>query len=344
MKLDAIVETIRTSRGLAHKTDIAPMLAALDAGHDASVVMAAGDDCAAIPDGDDYLLFAAEGMVSDLIEAMPWFAGYCSVLVNVSDVCAMGGRPIAVVDVIWSQGIAPAAQVLEGMAAASRQLGVPIVGGHSNARSDRTQLAVAILGRARRLLSSFEARAGDRLLMAVDLRGAFVEPYPYWNAATEAPAERLRGDLALLAQIAEDGLCVAAKDISMAGIVGTAMMLAECSRVGVAIDLASLPKPEGVPLERWLQIFPSYGYLLSVREEHVAEVIARFEARGIACADIGEMQSEPSVDVRWQDEMRNVWRLDAQPFIVPADRRTTRAFASAARESIESTVATNEPS
>jgi len=218
------------------------------------------------------------------------------------------------------------------------------VGGHSNARSDRTQLAVAILGRARRLLSSFEARAGDRLLMAVDLRGAFVEPYPYWNAATEAPAERLRGDLALLAQIAEDGLCVAAKDISMAGIVGTAMMLAECSRVGVAIDLASLPKPEGVPLERWLQIFPSYGYLLSVREEHVAEVIARFEARGIACADIGEMQSEPSVDVRWQDEMRNVWRLDAQPFIVPADRRTTRAFASAARESIESTVATNEPS
>ena len=244
-----------------------------------------------------------------------------------SDVCAMGGRPIAVVDVIWSQGVEPAAQVLEGMAAASRQLGVPIVGGHSNARSDRTQLAVAIIGRAKRLLSSFEARAGDRLLMAVDLRGAFVEPYPYWNAATQAPGERLRGDLALLAQIAEDGLCAAAKDISMAGIVGTAMMLAECSRVGIAIELDRMPKPDGVPLARWLQIFPSYGYLLSVREEHAAEVIARFEARGIACAEIGGIQTGPSVDVRWQGETRSVWRLDEQPFIVPADRRATRAFA-----------------
>jgi AIR synthase-related protein len=330
MTLDEIVEKIRASRGIAHKTDIAPMLAALDAGSESSVVVAAGDDCAAIPDGDGYLLFSAEGMVSDLIEAMPWFAGYCSVLVNVSDVCAMGGRPIAVVDVIWSPGIEPAAEVLEGMAAASRQLGVPIVGGHSNARSDRTQLAVAILGRAKRLLSSFEARAGERLLMAVDLRGAFVEPYPYWNAATEAPAERLRGDMALLAQIAEDGLCAAAKDISMAGIVGTAMMLAECSRVGVSIDLARVPKPAGVPLARWLEIFPSFGYLLSVREEQVDDVIARFDARGIACADIGEVQTEPSVDLRWQGETRSVWRLDAQPFIVPADRRATRAFTASA--------------
>jgi uncharacterized protein len=326
MTLDEIVAAVRASRGVAHKTDIAPMLAALDEGHEASAMMAAGDDCAAIPDGDGYLLFAAEGMVSDLIEAMPWFAGYCSVLVNVSDVCAMGGRPIAVVDVIWSQGVEPAAQVLEGMAAASRQLGVPVVGGHSNARSDRTQLAVAILGRAKRLLSSFEAKAGDQLLMAVDLRGAFVEPYPYWNAATEAPAERLRGDLALLSQLAEDGLCAAAKDISMAGIAGTAMMLSECSRVGVAIDLECVPKPADVPLARWLQIFPSFGYLLSVREEHADEVIARFEARDIACAVIGEMQAEPSIDLRWQGEARSVWRLDEQAFIVPSDRRATRPF------------------
>ncbi len=332
MTLDEIVAKLRASRGVAHKSDIAPMLAALDAGgadctdSTDSALMAAGDDCAAIPDGDGYLLFAAEGMVSDLIDTMPWFAGYCSVLVNVSDVCAMGGRPIAVVDVIWSDGIEPAAPVLEGMAAASRQLGVPIVGGHSNARSDHTQLAVAIVGRAKRLLSSFAARPGEKLLMAVDLRGAFVEPYPYWNAATEAPAHRLRGDLALLAELAESGLCAAAKDISMAGIAGTAMMLAECSRVGVRIDLDRLPKPADVPLARWLEIFPSYGYLMSVRDEHVDAVIARFEARGIACDVIGEIHAEPTVDLQLDGQMRCAWRLDTQPFIVPADRRATRAF------------------
>ncbi|HEV3430207.1 MAG TPA: sll0787 family AIR synthase-like protein [Paraburkholderia sp.] len=326
MTLDEIVAKLQAGRGVAHKSDIAPMLAALDAGGADSAMMAAGDDCAVIPDGDGYLLFAAEGMVSDLIEAMPWFAGYCSVLVNVSDVCAMGGRPIAVVDVIWSDGVEPAAPVLEGMAAASRQLGVPIVGGHSNARSERTQLAVAILGHAKQLLSSFAARPGEKLLMAVDLRGAFVEPYPYWNAATEAPAQRLRGDLALLAELAESGLCAAAKDISMAGIAGTAMMLAECSRVGVCIDLDRLPKPEGVPLVRWLEIFPSFGYLLSVRDEHVDTVIARFEAREIACAAIGEIHAEPTIDLQLDGQKRCVWRLDAQPFIVPADRRATRAF------------------
>lgn len=326
MTLDAIVEKLRASRGVAHKTDIAPVLAALDASQSESVLMAAGDDCAAIPDGDGYLLFAAEGMVSDLIDAMPWFAGYCSVLVNVSDVCAMGGRPLAVVDVIWSHGLAPAVPVLEGMAAASRQLGVPIVGGHSNARSERTQLAVAIVGRAKRLLSSFEARAGDRLLMAIDLRGAFVEPYPYWNAATEAPPSRLRGDLAVLAEIAEAGLCAAAKDISMAGIVGTAMMLAECSRVGVRIDLERIPKPADVPLARWLETFPSFGYLLSVPECNVDAVTARFAAREIACAEIGTMHDERRVDIRHAGATRTVWRLDERPFIVPGDRRAARAF------------------
>jgi uncharacterized protein len=323
--LDDLVASVRASRGVAHKTDIAPVLAAF-ADADASAVIGAGDDCAALPDGDGYLLFAAEGMVSDLIDAMPWFAGYCSVLVNVSDVCAMGGRPLAVVDVIWSDGLANATPVLEGMAAAARQLGVPIVGGHSNARSERTQLAVAILGKAKRLLSSFAARAGDRLMMAVDLRGAFVEPYPYWNAATEAPAERIRGDLAVLAQLAENGLCEAAKDISMAGIAGTAMMLAECSQVGVRIDLDAVPRPPGVALSRWMQVFPSFGYLLSVAPHHVDAVCACFDARGIACATIGEVHAEPTIDLQWRGETRTAWRLDECAFIVPADRRATRAW------------------
>jgi uncharacterized protein len=238
----------------------------------------------------------------------------------------MGGRPLAVVDVIWSNGLAPIAPVLEGMAAAARQLGVPIVGGHSNARSERTQLAVAILGRAKRLLSSFAARPGEHLLMAVDLRGAFVEPYPYWNAATEAPAERIRGDLSLMAQIAEEGLCGAAKDISMAGIAGTAMMLAECSQVGVNIDIERIPRPNDVDLSRWMQIFPSFGYLMSVAPQNVDAVRARFEARGIACDKVGEIHTEPTIDLTLNGDTRTVWRMDEQAFIVPSNQHGTAAF------------------
>ena len=61
-----------------------------------------GDDCAAIPDGDRYLLLAAEGMLPSFVADDPWFAGYSAVMVNISDVAAMGGHAIAVVDILWS--------------------------------------------------------------------------------------------------------------------------------------------------------------------------------------------------------------------------------------------------
>jgi AIR synthase-related protein len=229
MSVADLVASLRESRGFRHKTDIAGVVSSLarqlpGGAGDLGQAVAVGDDCAALPDGDGYLLFAIEGMVSDFVQAMPWFAGYSSVMVNVSDIYAMGGRPLAVVDALWSNGIEAAHEVLAGMAAASVAYGVPIVGGHTNARSDQAQLAVSILGRAKALLSSFNARPGDRLLMAVDLRGRFEEPYPFWNASVGAPAARLRDDLELLPRLAESGLCDAAKDISMAGTLGTALM------------------------------------------------------------------------------------------------------------------------
>lgn len=322
MTLDELVRAQRASRGFGHKTDIAGMLSSLGSAlpggaRDLDQAVAVGDDCAAIADGDGYLLFAIEGMVSDFIRTMPWFAGYSAVMVNISDVCAMGGRPLAVVDAIWSQGVDDAAEVFKGMAAAASRYGVPIVGGHSNARADQAQLAVAILGRATRLLSSFAARPGQRLLMAVDLRGAFVEPYPYWNASTEAPAQRLRGDLEILPALAEDGLCAAAKDISMAGTLGTALMLLECSGVGAVIDLARIPAPPGVDPQRWLSAFPSFGFLLAVDEQDVEAVGARFRARGIACADIGAIDATRTVRVERDGERAVLWDFASDAFIVP---------------------------
>lgn len=320
MNLLELTAALRASRGFMHKRDIGDVLGtlarALPPGQGgAAQAVALGDDCAAIPDGDGHLLLAIEGFVEDFIESMPWFAGYCGVMVNVSDIYAMGGRPIAVVDALWSQGMDPGAQVLQGLAVASQRYGVPIVGGHSNNRSERGQLAVAILGRARKLLTSFDARPGDKLLMAIDLRGEYQEPHPYWNASTRAQPERLRGDLELLPELAEDGLCDAAKDISMAGAVGTALMLLECSRVGATIYLDAIPKPVGVPLLRWLQSFPSYGFVLSVRPELAASVSARFLARGLACQIVGEVTASPQVMLRQGDEQAMLWDVAEETFI-----------------------------
>jgi uncharacterized protein len=90
-----------------------------------------GDDCAAIQDGDDWLLLAAEGMLPSFVAEDPWFAGYSAVMVNLSDIAAMGGRPLAIVDVLWAPGLDQPGQIWEGMSAASKTYGVPIVGGHT---------------------------------------------------------------------------------------------------------------------------------------------------------------------------------------------------------------------
>jgi AIR synthase-related protein len=320
MSLQALVERMRASRGFRHKTDIAGVVASLasrlpNGTRDLAQAVAVGDDCAALAGGDGYLLFAIEGLVSDFVETMPWFAGYSSVMVNVSDVYAMGGRPLAVVDALWSDGLDAAAEILAGIAAASNAYGVPVVGGHSNTRSAEPQLAVSILGRARALLSSFNAQPGDRLVMAVDLRGRFEDPYPFWNASVGAPAGRLRDDLELLPQLAESGLCDAAKDISMAGVLGTSLMLLECSGVGARIDLDAIPRPEHVDFERWLSAFPSYGFVLSVRDEHVDEVLARFAQRGLACASIGSVDASREVVLTQQSDSALLWSFKDSVFI-----------------------------
>lgn len=318
--LDALVERLRNSRGFRHKTDIAGVVASLASRlprgvDDLAQAVAVGDDCAAIADGEGYLLFAIEGLVSDFVESKPWFAGYSSVMVNVSDVYAMGGRALAVVDALWCEGLESAEQILSGMAAAATAYGVPVVGGHSNARAGGAQLAVSIVGRARALLSSFNARPGDHLVVAVDLRGRFEEPYPFWNASVGAPSQRLRDDLEVLPALAEALLCDAAKDISMAGVLGTTLMLLECSGVGARIDLDAIPRPEGVDFERWLSAFPSYGFVLSVREQHVDAVLDRFRERGLACAAVGRVDASRDVMLEQGTSRARLWSFDALPFI-----------------------------
>jgi uncharacterized protein len=311
--LGELAAMLRAGRGLAAKRDIAAVAARLSLSADAAVPV--GDDCAAIPDGDGFLLLAIEGFMNEFVARDPWFAGWCGVMVNVSDVAAMGGRPLAVVDAVWAAGDAEAAPVLDGLRAAAETYRVPIVGGHTNTRTDRGQLSVAILGRAEHLLTSFDARPADRLVAAIDLRGRYREPFSNWEAATDAPPARLRADLEILPSLADAGLATAAKDISQGGLIGTAVMLAECSRVGAAIDVAQVPKPDGVSLDRWLQTFPSYGYLFAVRPRNVPALLSRFHDRGIAAAEIGEFTADRRVRIAQGMAVETIWDFAREPLM-----------------------------
>jgi AIR synthase-related protein len=272
-----------------------------------------GDDAAAIPDGEGYLLLAAEGMWPELVAREPRFAGYCAVMVNVSDIYAMGGRPLAIVDTLFAADATTSEPLWAGMADAAARFGVPVVGGHTNLHSPYPALAAAILGRARRLLTSFDARPGDDLVAAVDLRGQMHGRYPFWNASTDAPPERLRADYQILPQLAEDGLAAAGKDISMGGVVGTTLMLLEASGVGATLSLDAMPRPPGIPCESWLLAFPSYGFLLSVAPARSGAVLGAFAARGIDAAVIGRVDESRRLTLVAGAERTILWDLSETP-------------------------------
>jgi len=296
--LPELANQLRSAVGLQHKRDIqaaARHLPRVRSGPWGAGEVRIGDDTAAIPDGEGYLLFAAEGMWPELVATEPRFAGYCAVMVNASDVYAMGGRPLAIVDAIFAGSADAAAPIWQGMADAAERFQIPIVGGHTNLRSPYAALAAAVLGRARRLLTSFDARPGDDLVVAVDLRGRMHPRHAFWNASTAAAPARLRADYALLPRVAEEGMATAAKDISMGGIAGTTLMLCEASGVGATLRLDAIPRPDGVPWATWLQAFPSYGFLLAARPSESARLCEAFAARDIAAAVAGRFDESRRV-------------------------------------------------
>ena len=309
--LTALVTALQGSLSILGKRDI--QTAATAIGQYAQGVtgepVRLGDDCAAIPDGDRYLLLAAEGIWPQLVDESPWFAGWCAVMVNLSDIAAMGGTPIAVVDARWSQSAAARQPLWAGLTAAAQAYGVPIVGVHTTRHSPYNGLAGAALGRAQQLITSFAAQPGDALIMVVNLAGQYYGDYPFWNAATAAEPAQLRQHLALLPKLAETGLCHAGKDISMGGLAGTLLMLAEASGVGATLALDQVPSPTGVPLDRWLTSFPSFGFLLSVPLANVAQVEALFAPHDLACQRIGTVTSGSQVWLQQQTERWLLWDL-----------------------------------
>lgn len=298
--------SIRSKRAIAESTQALALTAQSDG--------LPGDDAAVLPREGGFDLLAGEGFIPAFVEADPWFAGWCGLMVNISDIAAMGGRAVAVIDQIWAPDAQAGAELMRGMQDASRAYGVPIVGGHTNFAAPGLSLAVSILGRASALISSFTARPGDVLVAAIDPRGHYVN-FDNFCAALDAPQDRLRGDLEILPTLAERTLVRAGKDISQGGIVGTALMLAECSSVGIEIDLDAIQPPGGVAMARWLRSFPSFGFLLSVSAENIGAVCDLFTARDIAATAIGTVTSGSAVTLRRAAEHAVFWDHAETPYL-----------------------------
>lgn len=313
LNLESLAKELKQSLGIVQKQDIQIAREILEVSTNQGIKI--GDDCAAIPDGDGYKLLAAEGMWHVLVEQDPWFAGWCSVMVNLSDIAAMGGRAIAVVDTIWTEDQEQAQPLLAGMKAASQAYGVPIVGGHSNFHSAYNALSVAILGHANQLITSFDAQPGDLVVTAIDLDAQMHPKFPFWNGATTSNHSKLQQNMEILPDLAENKLCAAGKDISMGGIIGTLLMLIEASQCGAVLNLNQIVAPDEIDFITWLLCFPSYGFLLSINPQNLDLVKEKFATHNITCTVVGEINTSSQLTLKSEAESCLFWDWQRDRFI-----------------------------
>jgi selenophosphate synthetase-related protein len=140
------------------------------------------------------------------------------------------------------------------------------------------------------------AKAGDDLILAVDLKGdKGCRSVVSWDANSGKTPEELLHRLETLPLIAEKELAQAAKDVSNAGILGTISIMMENSSKGAIIDLTSIPKPAEIELSDWLVCFQSFGFVLSVSPEKSEAVIALFREREITAAIIGKVTEQLTI-------------------------------------------------
>jgi len=256
-----------------------------------------GDDAAALPSpGPGFVLAAGEAIWPPFVEADPFGAGVAAVVANVNDLAAMGGRPLGLVDtIVGSEALAR--EILRGIRQTAERYRVPVVGGHLTISDQVRALSAFVVGSARSLLAARNAAPGQELLVAAALDGRMHADFPYFSAV-DTRAESLASDLELLPRVAEAGWCVAAKDVSMGGLLGSLAMLLEPTAAGVSVDLNRVPRPAGVPLADWVSTFPSYAFLLCALPEHVKDCALAFRDEGLACERVGTLDGSASLRVR----------------------------------------------
>ena len=295
--LNELIKTIKDYEGLQRKKDVSTLKTLEKTLKYGENLFKYGDDAAVIKQGGEYLLLASDGIWSRL-GSDPFWAGYCSVLVNVNDIYAMGGNPVAMVNVL-SVRKEDSQEILKGIEAGCEKFRVPMVGGHVHPDS-YTSIAVAILGRAQRILTSFDAHPGEKVLLALDLDGKQYKDFLNWDTTSMKSSKEVLYRLEALNIIADRELATSCKDVSNPGILGSLGMLLETSRVGAEIDVEKIPAP--LELSQFLKMYPGYGFVLTAKEKDIQPLTEIFENRSISAVIIGEITKERKLILHHKDE------------------------------------------
>ncbi|MDL2241797.1 methanogenesis marker 2 protein [Bacteroidales bacterium OttesenSCG-928-L03] len=310
MTLDAVVEAIRTFPGVTRKRAIHEIVDCLPTSSFPQVAASEGEDAAAVEFGNDYILFAADGIMESLVNSDPFYAGYFAVLVNVNDIAAMGGKPMAMVDVLSLSKTKICNQILKGMSKAVKKFNVPIVGGHTHPDCNYNAIDISIIGTVPKgdIILSCRARDGDDIVFIMDLEGFYPPGLKYaWDTTSNKDDSIVQAQIEMMSIVASKHLVHSGKDMSNPGCIGTLGMMLESSMKGGIVDLDKVPMPKGVDMIQWLLSYQGCGFVFACPPENTGELIRLFETVGCTGAAVGKIDDTLQLKLTMGNETKTVF-------------------------------------
>jgi selenophosphate synthetase-related protein len=227
----------------------------------------------------------------------------------------MGGRPLAMVDVLSIKEKDTISEVTSGMNDACIKFGVPIVGGHIHPDSSFDAVDVAILGTAKResVIYSHTADVGDTIIFAVDLDGRVHPNAKFaWDTTLHKSNNIVRKQLLIMSDLGSKKLVKSGKDISNPGALGTLGMLLESSKKGATIDLPRIPSPDEslIEFKHWLKVYQGCGFVVSCEEQNCNLVLDKFKSVGLTASIGGKITEERKLVIEYQSQKHVLFDFD----------------------------------
>ena len=227
----------------------------MDIPHDPNVL--AGIDGS--EDAGVYKLDDATALVQtiDLITPIvddPRIFGRVAAANSLSDVYAMGGRPITAMNVVCfpssSLGIEPLREILRGGLDILKEAGVALVGGHSvDDREPKYGLSVAGLVHPDHIMLNSGLRLGDRIILTKAIGTGVIATALKGELASAAAVDAMVASMCTLnakaAEVAVRFGVRACTDVTGFGLGGHLVEMARASRCAVRIRSGTLPLLEG---------------------------------------------------------------------------------------------------
>jgi len=181
----------------------------------------------------------------------PYIFGQIAAVNALSDVYAMGGRPITAMNIISfpaaSMDLSILGDILRGGMDKLKEAGVPLLGGHSLIDKTEVKYGLAVTGvvHPKKILTNANVKAGDKLILTKPIgTGILSNCFKREMLDSKTEEEIIRAMVTLNNKSSEVALTVgvhACTDITGFGLVGHLAEMIEAGNVGIEIDYDSVP-------------------------------------------------------------------------------------------------------